>query len=339
MNSFERRIDLLPKIELHIHLEGAIRRETAFDMARRHGKPLSPDSLPDNPEFEDLTDFVIKVRHVLSRCLITLEDYGRAAVELFQDLADQNVRYAEVSFDPGRVLRMGLPLPELLDVLNDTRQAVQKSRPIRIGLIAAFGRDYSGEEAAGLVRQLVDLGLDDIVGVDLHGDESAGSAETFVKAFDLARRAGLGLRAHAGEGLGASSIREALDVLNVSRIAHGVRAVEDPQLMDYISNRPVTLDVCPTSNVMLKVAPSLDEHPVRKLFDAGIRLSVSSDDPLFFNTNITKEYYLLVEHLNFNLDELKQVNRYATMGAFLPEDEKRELLKEMESDWSGEENH
>jgi adenosine deaminase len=255
------------------------------------------------------------------------------------DLADQNVRYVEVSFSATRGLHLGISFDEILAAINTAKQRIVNKRAIRVGLIVALGRECDAHIAAEFARKAADAKKDGVVGLDLHGDETAAPPEQFAEAFEIARHAGLGLRAHAGEGAGAPSIWGAIRFLGVSRIAHGIRAIEDAALIEYLRHHPITLDVCPTSNLKLGIVSSLSVHPIRRLFDLGIRVTVNSDDPLFFNTTISEEYQALRQHLGFTSGELKQVTLYAVEGAFLSDEERATLRREIEYDFVTEERN
>jgi adenosine deaminase len=217
-----------------------------------------------------------------------------------------------------------------LAAINTAKQRIVHERPIRIGLIVGLGREHGATIASEFARKASDARKDGVVGIDLHGDEVAASPESFVEAFEIARSAGLGLRAHAGEGAGAPSIWEAICSLGVSRIAHGIRAIEDADLVEYLRSHPITLDVCPTSNFKLGIVSSLSVHPIRRLFELGIRVTVNSDDPLFFDTTISEEYRALRQYLGFTYDELKQITLYAVEGAFLSHEDREKLRREIE---------
>ncbi len=330
-------IQRLPKVELHLHLEGSVRRDTFVELSHRRGTDFSSGTVNWETEgfrYKDLSQFVYVMSAVSNTCVRQPEDYERIASELFADLSSQNVRYAEVSFDLARVMRLGISLDEVFDAINSAKQRATSDTSLRIGLILGMNRGREPETISRIAHQAVEWMDNGVVGIDLHGDESVASPGVFTDAFSIARKAGLGLRAHAGEGVGADSIWEALKILGVSRIGHGVRALEDDELIEYLKEHQITLDICPTSNYMLNVVPSLSDHPIRKLFDLGIPVTVSTDDPLYFNTGISKEYYILARYLGFTLTELKQVTLNAVNGAFLEETLKKSLYQEIERDFT-----
>ncbi|MBT3268873.1 adenosine deaminase [Candidatus Poribacteria bacterium] len=318
----------LPKIELHVHLEGAIRPSTVEELAHRFDASFRiADWEWTRPGFryDDLSDFVATMRRMLNMALNEVDDYARSTHELLHDLADENVRYAEPSVSMNRLARMDLDMGDVLRAIDDARLRAEAERDVRAGIIIAFGREGDLQIAEECVKLFAEWRAHGVVGIDLHGDESAGPAAPYADVYRAARDAGLGLRAHAGEGMGADSVWEVVRSLDVSRIAHGVRAIEDERLVDYLSEHGITLDICPASNVKLRVAPSVAEHPIRALYDRGVPVTVSTDDPLMFMVTMSDEYAALAEHLGFTLEELKGITLNAVDAAFLPDDAKRGL--------------
>lgn len=330
------QMERLPKIELHLHIEGGVRYKTMQDFLATRGRNISlvnQNWRNDNYQYKDLVDFVATISSTMDICIRKPEDYHRIATETFVDLSEQNVRYAEISFDLGRAVRLGMPFDEVLSAIGSARQNVIASHPIRIGLILALNRYLSID----ILNQMAQLAVDSknigIVGIDLHGDESINTPSHYAEPFDIARKGGLGLRAHAGEAEGADRVWETIKSLGVSRIGHGISSLEDEKLIDYLVTHKIILEVCPTSNYKLNLVPSLSEHPIRALFDLGVPVTVNSDDPLFFNTTITNEYYVIAKDLGFTLSELKDITLNAANGAFLNNEEKEILHQEIKRDF------
>jgi adenosine deaminase len=336
-----------PKVELHLHLEATLRLATVSEMARRH----DPSSRFARPgwhvgyfTFRDLNGFVEQFRPVHRSCVRDAEDLERLAREGFEDLAAQQVRYVEVRWSarpPGHPLY--LPLSDALAAVERARRATEAQSPLKVGLILAINRapGLGGhiDARAGAVRLVEealrarDAGIG-LVGIDLHGDEQSYPAvEPFAEAFSLAGRAGLGLRAHAGEGAGAASVRAALDVLGVQRIGHGVRAIEDAALVADLAERRIPLDLCPTSNVRTGTVPSPAALPIRELLAAGIPVSIGSDDPLVFETSVTSELALLQVAHGFTLAELGGLTQHAVAASFLPPADRATLSREIAAGW------
>jgi adenosine deaminase len=278
-------------------------------------------------------------------CVRSPDDYERVARECFEDLAAQNVVYAEVSFGlrpPDRP--HFVPSADVFAAIDRARRDVESRTALRVGLIFGLGRHHympdDAEGAAVACEWIKDVlaarerGVP-FVGVDLHGDEQAYQhIDPFVEAFRVAAEGGLGLRAHAGEGAGAASVWDCLRRLGVQRIAHGVRAVEDPALVAHLADAGIPLDMCPTSNVRTGAATSLAAHPIGALRDAGVLVSVSSDDPLVFSTNLTSELALLHEHARFSTADLARTMVTAARQSFLPEAQRATLARTIEEAWA-----
>ena len=231
-----------------------------------------------------------------------------------------------------------MPLPDILAAIEQARREVEACTSLRVRLILGFGRrlDDASALACQWVEQAVaarDRGAA-VVGVDLHGDEQTfPSPQPFVAAFRLAAQAGLGRRAHAGEGAGATSVWDCLRQLDVQRIAHGVRAVEDPALIMHLAQAGVALDICPTSNVRTGMVPSVAAHPIRVLHEAGVRITVNSDDPLPFATTLTEELVHLHRDLGFSLSDLGRLMVTAAAHSFQPEPVRSILVRILQDAW------
>ena len=337
-----------PKIELHLHLEGTLRPATVCEMAARHDahSPLThPDWHVGYWTFRDLAGFVEQFRTVHRACVRDLDDLERLAREGFEDLALQNVRYAEVSWSarlPSH--QFYVPLREALGAIDRARREIEARTAIEVGLILGINRasgDSGEDETRRAARSLVEEALRaredgvNLVGIDLHGDEqSHPGVEPFVDAFRLAAEAGLGLRAHAGEGSGPASVRAAVEQLEVHRVGHGVRATEDPTLLERLGAARVPLDVCPTSNVMTGAVASADAHPIRRLLAAGLPVTISSDDPIVFGTSVTSELALLHLAHGFSWSELGELMLHAARSAFLPPARRESLTALIAPAWS-----
>ena len=336
MNNIEKsKLANFPKVELHVHLEGAIRRDTLQEYKRRfnHNYLIKEQAwIQKNFRYDDLPHFLKIMQSTLDKCLMKPQEYERVAYEYFKDLADQNVRYAEVSFDPLRGLHLGMSLSDIIKSINRAKQRIKDEKSIEIRFIAGLGRKFGPKIVHEFVENLLEFKNYGINGIDIHGDEKLIPNEAFADTYELAKKSGLGLRAHAGESENSKSIWNALLSLGVSRIGHGISSIVDDKLIEFLIKKKVTLDICPTSNLKLRIVPSISSHPIRKLYDLGVRVTVSTDDPLFFNTSITDEYNLLMNYFNFTYNDLKKITLNAIDGSFLLKEEKRKLKFLIEKD-------
>ena len=315
-------VQRLPKAELHLHLEGAV----PWAMVRAHsaeGLPPSPPWWADGFRFDDFTEFRGAVQTCMG-CLVNAEAYGAVAAAIFRGLSVQNVRYAEVSFDIVRVLDKHL---EIADVVGAIRRAVPPDLVARV--FAAFSQHKPDRTPPDVVKAVLEApGLD---GISLHGDETVQSTAYFADAFAAARRNGLATKAHAGELVGPASVTKALDLLGVRRIEHGVRAIEDEALLARLAAEAITLDVCPWSNVRLRIVPDLAVHPIRRLHERGVRVTLNTDDPTVFGRTLSQELVSLVDDLGFAPAEAARLQANAFAVAAMPAAARAAVLGEIEA--------
>jgi adenine deaminase len=312
----------LPKAELHLHLEGAV----PWAMVRAHAAEGVPDLPPwsaDGFRFDDFMQFRSAVQ-VCMGCLVDARAYGAVAGAIFRDLAAQNVRYVELSFDIVHVLDRRA---EIADVVAAVRSAAPPGQVVRV--FAAFSQHKPDRTPPGVVETVLAApGLD---GISLHGDERMRSTSYFADAFAEARRRGLLTKAHAGELMGPQSVAQALDVLGVRRIEHGVRAVEDAALVERLATEAVTLDVCPWSNVRLGVVPDLASHPIRQLHARGVRMTINTDDPTVFGRTLSEELVSLVDDLGFAPAAVAELQANAFRVAAMPGSARAAVLAELDA--------
>jgi len=287
----------LPKIHLHCHLEGAVRAETFVDLAARRGVPLHYRSADradaqDPYRFGDLQEFLYTFAAV-SRSLAEPDDYGRVAREFVEDALAQNVVYGELFvsppvwtfFNPGLDVRAAMEA-----IVSELRRARPRASFV---LLPDLTRNFGAERALETARAVAGMTSLDIVGISLGGDEATYPAALFADAFDYARACGLHRVAHAGEGAGAQSVRDAIELLGAERIGHGIRALDDPPTLELLASRRIALEVCPTSNERTGVATGERPHPYVDLDHAGCVVTIDADDPAIFQTSIEREYALV----------------------------------------------
>jgi aminodeoxyfutalosine deaminase len=320
----------MPKVELHVHLEGSIRPATLLTLAERNGVDLPAGDVEGLQEFYRFTDFdhFIQVYFTICRCLKTVDDFSLIAYEFGSEMARQNTRYAEVTFTPHTsVTNTGLPFDEILAGLNDGRARAQADFGVDFRWVLDIVRDNpdTRHQVAAWAIGARDQG---VVGFGLGGTEKGHPPEWFVDAYATARAAGLHSVPHAGEVDGPQSVWVALRGLKAERIGHGVRSVEDPALVDCLRDRQIPLEVCPTSNLCLGIYSSYEEHPVRELWDEGLYITLNSDDPPMFNTDLVGEYQALADHLDFTAEELSEINLNGLRASFLPQARKADLEHE-----------
>ena len=279
-----------PKIELHVHLEGTVRPETLLEIARRNGYVLPADSVDEVRALYEYRDFAhfIEVFMLTSSALQRAEDYRQIVVEYAEEAVSHGAVYVEAIFSFG--FWRGLDTDALFSGVCHGVAEARERYGIEIRLTPDIARVYSLDEALQAVRYAIKYRDHGVVGIGLGGPEAEHPPEPYAPAFDLARSEGLASVPHAGEHAGPASIRGALDALGARRIRHGIRAVEDAELLQELAERQIVLDVSPISNVCTGAVPSLSEHPLPELVGAGVPCSISTDDPAMFATDLSKEY-------------------------------------------------
>jgi aminodeoxyfutalosine deaminase len=275
-----------PKIELHVHLEGTVRADTLREIATRNDYPL-PDDLEAELSFRDLDHF-LEAFVLTTGALQRYDDFRQIVVAYAEEAKAHGAVYLEAIFAP-RIMH-GIDTDEVFSGYCDGAQEARELHGVEVRLTPDIPRVYALEDALTTARYAVKYRDRGVVGIGLGGPEEGHPPEPYAEAFALAREGGLASVPHAGEGAGAESVRGALETLGADRIRHGVRAVEDAGLVGELAGRGTVLDICPISNVRLGIVPSLEEHPLPQLAAAGIRCSISTDDPAIFDTDLTRDY-------------------------------------------------
>jgi adenosine deaminase len=322
----ERDIATVPKVELHVHLNGSISERTAAALARRHG--ADPDAslgLDEGRYPGRYADFEGFLRSYLAANAFvrTPEDLELVAAEFARAQAAQNVIYSEAIFTAMISVRNGMEPTAMWTALR--RGLAAAGQGTRIALVVDAIRDLGPEEAEATVR-LVEQADAPIVALELTGIEETWPIEAFVPFRAEARRLGLGFEVHAGEMGPPSSIAATLDVLGADRIAHGVAAIHEPPLVDRLVREQVPLVVCPSSNVGIGLFPSLEAHPVAEFWRRGVNFSISADDPPFFRTTLVEELRHVVRLAHLSRDDLAELQRRAARNSFAAPEVKTELL-------------
>jgi adenosine deaminase len=322
-----RVLQAMPKAELHIHIEGSLEPELIFELAQRNGVSLpypSVEALREAYAFTDLQSF-LDIYYAGASVLLTEQDfYDMTAAYLERAHAD-NVRHAEIFFDPQTHTARGVPFET---VINGIWRACQEG-PVSASLIMCFLRHLSEEEAIATLEEAQPF-RDKFIGVGLDSSEVGHPPEKFARVFERARNLGLHLVAHAGEEGPPSYIESALDVLNVERIDHGVRCLDDPELAQRLVREQMALTVCPLSNIKLRVFDVMGSHNLRRLLDAGLVATVNSDDPAYFGGYVNANYLAAFEALPLGVEHAHQLARNSFAAAFLEPEQKRAYLSEVD---------
>jgi adenine deaminase len=303
-------IESLPKTELHLHIEGTLEPELMFELARRNGIALpypSVDALRRAYDFSDLQSF-LDLYYAGASVLQTRDDFRDMSLAYFRKAASQNVRYAEIFFDPQTHTQRGIAFETVIDGIHDAQQIAARDLHVHSNLILCFLRHLSEDEAMKTLDDALPH-LDRIIAVGLDSSERGHPPSKFTRVFARAREAGLFAVAHAGEEGPPEYIREALDLLHVRRIDHGVRCLEDPALVDRLVAEQIPLTVCPLSNVKLRVFPTMRDHTLRQMLDRGLKVTINSDDPAYFGGYVNENYLAAAEALGLGREELERIAR------------------------------
>ncbi len=336
-NDMIRFISELPKTEIHIHIEAAVTYETYKRLNAKY--KINPDlrSLDDYKKlfnFNNLSD-MIKSFLYLQTFFRDKDDFSYMASDLAEYADNNNIYYIEAFFSPSGIVREGkVKFEDAVRVLETEFDAIQEDSGIDIRLIIDVSRTFGKENAQTnleYVKKYMAANKNTrILGIGLGGAEEGNSAKEYKEVFATAQKLGLYTVAHAGEEVDSSSIWDALKELKVSRIGHGTSAIYDNELMDYLKEHEIPLEICPTSNIVTKKYVSeIQDHPIRKFYDKGINVTVNTDDPILFNITLNKEYYKLYKFLNFTKAEIKAMVKNSLYATLKKDAEKDKLWKEI----------
>jgi adenosine deaminase len=338
MKCFDARYKRLSKAELHCHLEGAVRTATIIDVAREYGLELPAYDVagldPRVKVYEQLKDLraVLEAFGIAQRSIASPAVVERIAAELFEDANAQNIKLLEVRFSPDWAFSgHGLDWDAALEGILRAKQRAAARFGMAIGLIAITSRGLGVSSC----EKTVDWAIrwkGHLHGVDLADSEDAYPIKDFVRPMLRAKEAGLKVTVHSGEETPASAVLDTIRALNPDRIGHGTHLIEDRAAVELARERGVTLEMCPWSNYLTSSVKLIEEHPLKRLFDLGVKVTISSDDPEVLDTNLNNEYRIAHEILGMSLAEIVACNRHAVEASFIPEAEKRAVADEYFSD-------
>jgi len=321
----------LPKAELHVHHVGSASPRIVAELAARHpdaGVPADPALLAEFFTFRDFTHF-IEVYLMVVDLITDADDVRMLTYEVARELAAQQVRYAELTITPYSSVHRGIPAEAFCEAIEDARLAAEAE----LGVVLRWCFDIPGEAglpAAELTARIAtELQPAGLISFGLGGPEIGVPRGQFQPYFDQARAAGLHSVPHAGETTGPQTIWDSLRLLGAERIGHGTSAAQDPELLDHLRENRIALEVCPTSNVATRAVPSLAEHPLPRLAEAGVLVTINSDDPPMFSTDLNNEYLIAAELLGLDRAGLAELAKAAVRASFAPDPVRRRLLAEI----------
>jgi aminodeoxyfutalosine deaminase len=322
----------LPKAELHLHLEGTVTPETLVELSQRHDRaPLSIEEARALYRYKDFTGFLMAFKTVTER-LRTPEDYELIAWRMLERLAAQGVAHAEVYVAVGVVYYWDrTEFEPLFEGLERARKQAEADFGITTYWIFDAVRHFGVDAAARVFRKAAEMRAEhpSIIGIGIGGDERQAGADLFRDLYAEARNSGLHLTAHAGESSGPESIWGAINI-GAERLGHGLTAIDDPELMAILAERQIPVEICITSNIRTGCCHPLTAHPVRSYFDAGLMVTLNSDDPAMFSSDLENEYALARNEFGFTNEHLRELAANSVEASFLPADRKVELLRRID---------
>lgn len=327
----------LPKVDLHYHLDGSISPTTLIEIASEENIKLPTFNLQELTRYiqagescKSLKDYLTKF-HIPQMCMQTATALRKIAYSAIADVAKHNVKYMEVRIAPYLHTKNGLTIEEVVSGVLDGLIRAEKEFGIIARVILICLRDHPIQKNMEVIKTAGKFLNDGVVGVDLAGNEANYPPLMSRQVFELAKNYNIPITIHAGEAAGVKNIYDSIISLGATRIGHGIRLKDDPELVKLIKDRGITLEMCPTSNIQTKSVDSWKEHPFREYYNKGILVTVNTDNTTVSNTNITREYKILVEKYSFSFADLKKITYNAVNASFINDDVKtkiREVIKE-----------
>ncbi len=331
----DARLADMPKVELHVHLEGATQPQTLMTLAAKHNIDLPPKTLADFQDWYRFTDFnhFAEVYLAMSKCIRTPDDLELITREFLAGQARQNILHTEATYTAlTQYWNAGMPFDEQLDAIARARDWAVAEHNVSLRLIIDVPRGFASDEDAMMLAGWVADAYD----ADAHGGIVAafglGGIETgyepprYADHFRLTAEAGVPAVIHAGETGGADCVRSAIEVLDAVRVGHGLSAMQDPSVIGLLKDRGTVVEVCPSSNVCIGLVDNLASHPLPQMLEAGLAVTINSDDPPFFNTTLTEEYSRVADAFGWTMDDFHAANRRAAAASLLPDADKQALM-------------
>lgn len=331
------KIKLMPKTELHIHTEGAIPPQLLLDLIKRkepHHPISSLTDLNKKLTYTSFREFIMTWIWMVSY-IQSEKDFETIIYHVLENLNSQNVKIAELFYSPFDYQNQKLDPAGITEFMISGVKKAKKDFRIHASLIADIVRNHTYEPAEKRFERIEKYLGDQLIGIGLGGSEDKFPNESFATVFRYAQSVGFKTVAHAGEAAGADSVRSAVEILKAHRIGHGIRIIEDQELVGQMKQSQIPFEVCPTSNIETQVVSAFDKHPIRKMVDAGLMITLSSDDPTLFRTSITNEFVRLANEKNFSWNEIKNLATNGVKASFLKKDQKEKYLHLFEKELSG----
>ncbi len=334
-SEFENFLAKIPKAEIHIHIEAVITLDSVRKLYKKStGKDMSGDEQAELFSYTDLNGFIkafIQVQNLFQ----SVDDFDLVFDDLASYLVANGIVYCEAFFAPTAFLKKGFSYPEMTAVFSRNIARIKEKYGITVRLLLDVSRTFGCENAMGNYKLLLDYPCADIIGIGLGGAEQKGPAREYAPVFERALADGFRAVAHAGEDVGPESVWDTLNFLHAQRIGHGITSVQDEKLVEKLALERIPLEVCITSNTFTgKVVREARNHPIKYFFDRGILVTVNTDDPVFFRTNLLDEFWICYSEIGFRMDDIKQLVKNSFIASFLSEDEKNDWCAKVDSAWN-----
>jgi adenosine deaminase len=315
----------IPKIENHLHLEGAIPLETLWQLIKKYGGDKSITNiglLEEKFKYRDFSHF-LEIWLWKNAYIREYEDFTFISRAVLKDLVRQNVKYAEIFISPSE-FRSTMEVQKIIEAIS---KSIVENTEIRVNLIVDVVRNLGPENAMRTLYEIIEVKDHGIIGIGLGGAEKEFPPELFADVYEKARKAGFRTTAHAGEAAGPKSIWGAILSLGVDRIGHGTRAIEDYKLMEYLADNKIPVELCPLSNLRTRVIDSIEDHPVKTFIEMGIPVSINTDDPKMFGNSLSEEYQVLKDSFNFSDEDIRRIIINSIHTTWLDEKGKETLIR------------
>ncbi len=333
-NQFYSLLKAVPKAEIHLHIEAVPSISSIQKLYKKYNScEMSESEITELFSYNDLNGFIqafLKIQSLYKN----VEDFNFIFDDLETYLSENNIVYTEAFFAPTAFLKNGFDYSQMVKIFDERIAQIKKDKGITIKLLMDVSRTFGAENAMKNLNLLKEFPSKNIIGIGLGGAEIKGPAKEYKDVFEQAIKDGFKVVAHAGEDVGPESIWDAINYLHSERIGHGITAIQDEKLMDFLKEKQLPLEVCPTSNVFTKkFVSSISVHPIKKFFEKGLFVTVNTDDPVFFKTTLIEEFYKLHSECDFSMEDIKKLIINGFKASFLSEGEKQKFIEQVEKTW------
>ena len=326
----------IPKTEIHLHIEAVATVNTLWELLKKNDLKVdgitTKEDLSKKFKIKSLEEFLWLYNNIVQYCFKSEDDFKYLIKDTREYLKRNNIVYAEIFFAPSKFIQNGLSFEKMINVLHQGALDIKNEDNREIKYIIDVSRSFGLENAKNNLELTLKHKTDSIIGIGLGGAEAKGPAKEYKEVFEAAAKAGIHVVAHAGEDVGPESVWDAIKLLKAERIGHGISSVYDNELMKEIIKSQIPLEVCPTSNIFTrKFVTKLENHPIRKLYDEGVNVTLNTDDPVLFNVDLIDEYINLMKYLSFDLKEILELIKNNLYATFLSKERKDKLWSQVKA--------